>query len=323
MIEQPHKSMPKGDVSYADAAAGRMKARRSKLQRRTQAATAALGALALASGVTAALDAIIAADSGSSHIGVGRLAITLAARDGFKLDSCTSATSDLTDSSTTNSTQSDATATNTQDVDVADTPAATAQIGNGGTELPTVLEYRPTINLPADHYDYDDSSDDEGGSVNPTEISNVPADNFHPLPDPERPENSNWIHNSGEQNMEARFNELPVYRPLNNLALDPNSYVYIPERAGYVHIEDLTQLMRDAQNEAIVNHSADNDDLNRDMIINGFRVDPVFADYLRIMQQEDPIELLTQFSNQTLPIPENHEFIYWPEGGDEGPQPGP
>ncbi|VBA58491.1 hypothetical protein [Mycobacterium attenuatum] len=318
MIEQPDESMSKSEAGGA-----RLTKRRRR--RRRQAATAALGVLTLTSGVAVALDAITPISPSSSPISAGRLTISLAARDGFKLDSCTSATNEPTDSRTTNSTQSDTTAAPTDDFSGADRVAEAAHIDNGGTGLPTVPEYRPTIDRAPDYYDYDDSSDDETGFVTPVEILSAPADNFHQVPATELREDlamDNRINGDrtlDNQAFEARFNELPIYRPLNNLPLNPNSYIHIAERGGYVHVDDLTQLMRDAQDAETVSQPVAGRNPNNDLIVNGFKVDPVFADYLRTMQLEDPVELLTQFSNRTLPIPESHEFIYWSGGEDEGP----
>lgn len=84
--------LPTNEVSVAEADLAHPPARVAKAPRGKHGAAIALGALALASGVTAGIDA-----AGSpTDINVGRLAITLTAHGGFKLDTCTNNNSDYT-----------------------------------------------------------------------------------------------------------------------------------------------------------------------------------------------------------------------------------
>lgn len=107
----PHNSVTTGDVSAvgSDPAHPRPRAA-AQGRRRKRGAVVALGTLALTSGVAVAVD--ITAGSAAS-VSVGRLAITLTAHDGFKLDTCSndhSSYSDHNDSnngSTTNGSSQD------------------------------------------------------------------------------------------------------------------------------------------------------------------------------------------------------------------------
>lgn len=94
MSKLPH--IPKLDahriaiVAESERATG--SARATRPRRRKRAAAAALGALALTSGVTGALDIVSrpTASANGSNLGVGRLSITLTSHGGFKLDTCSS-----------------------------------------------------------------------------------------------------------------------------------------------------------------------------------------------------------------------------------------
>ncbi|EUA05828.1 hypothetical protein I546_5976 [Mycobacterium kansasii 732] len=80
---QPHNT---ASATGSDSAPGHI--RLTKSRRRMRAASLALGALAITGGITGVLDASTATTSGPT-ISVGRLAISLTANHGFKLDTCT------------------------------------------------------------------------------------------------------------------------------------------------------------------------------------------------------------------------------------------
>ncbi|QQW35648.1 hypothetical protein [Mycobacterium marinum] len=133
----------------ASTEAGRIKSRRGH-----RFATATLGVLALTTGVTATVDAALQTASADSVTNAGRLAITLAARDGFKLDTCgTSNTSDTQEN--TGNTSSDSTQDNT------DNTGATTEAGDATTTTITFTEEPANIELAitdnVDNY-YDSSS---------------------------------------------------------------------------------------------------------------------------------------------------------------------
>ncbi|MBY0387552.1 MAG: hypothetical protein K2X56_05460 [Mycobacterium pseudokansasii] len=124
MTRLPHGPTFTGDdASAARSDLPRPYSRAAKGRRGTRGAAAALGAVALTSGVTAAIDA--ARDG--TQISAGRLAITLTAHGGFKLDTCTtngssnspitsSTTQDLSNSITiSDSTQTSGTGSSTSD----------------------------------------------------------------------------------------------------------------------------------------------------------------------------------------------------------------
>ncbi|VBA52760.1 hypothetical protein LAUMK191_02563 [Mycobacterium attenuatum] len=103
----------------------------AKWASRKRCAAMALGALALTSGVTGTVDAMIPTADGAT-IGAGRLTIALAARHGFKLDTCTTSGSN-DDNSTIN-----------QGATTTDFPNDTAgtDAGNSGNSN-TISSYEP------------------------------------------------------------------------------------------------------------------------------------------------------------------------------------
>lgn len=109
MSRLPQDCLAAGEVSVAEPDSTRPSAQAAKTPRGKHGAAVVLGALALAGGVTAAIDTA----GSSTDVSVGRLAITLTAHDGFKLDTCTTNNSEFTGSggtgsnSTTSSYQTD------------------------------------------------------------------------------------------------------------------------------------------------------------------------------------------------------------------------
>ncbi|VAZ63215.1 hypothetical protein LAUMK4_05119 [Mycobacterium persicum] len=87
-------------ASGSDSAPGHV--RLTKSRRGTRAAGLALGALAITSGVSGVLDVSTATTNGP-NVSVGRLAITLTANHGFKLDTCTAGNSGIAQGDNTNS----------------------------------------------------------------------------------------------------------------------------------------------------------------------------------------------------------------------------
>ncbi|ORB89922.1 hypothetical protein LAUMK42_05190 [Mycobacterium persicum] len=87
-------------ASGSDSAPGHV--RLTKSRRGTRAAGLALGALAITSGVSGVLDFSTATTNGP-NVSVGRLAITLTANHGFKLDTCTAGNSGIAQGDNTNS----------------------------------------------------------------------------------------------------------------------------------------------------------------------------------------------------------------------------
>ncbi|WP_156897762.1 hypothetical protein [Mycobacterium kansasii] len=90
----------KAHARGSDSAPGHV--RLTKSRRGTRAAGLALGALAITGGVTGVLDASSATTNGPT-VTVGRLAITLTANHGFKLDTCTAGNSGIAQGDNTNS----------------------------------------------------------------------------------------------------------------------------------------------------------------------------------------------------------------------------
>ncbi|WP_136624903.1 hypothetical protein [Mycobacterium attenuatum] len=101
------------NVDTAEADSPRPSTRAARVRRGTQGAAATLGALALASGVTAAIDAIGSSTQFNAGINAGRLAITLTAHGGLKLDTCSNSNSGYTENS--GDSNSSTTSNNTQD----------------------------------------------------------------------------------------------------------------------------------------------------------------------------------------------------------------
>ncbi|VAZ86448.1 hypothetical protein LAUMK42_05295 [Mycobacterium persicum] len=146
---EPGKGRPAPVTSQQlpDRAGPRATPRRRKSPQRHSRATAALGALALASATSAAFAAATPPPAALiSQISAGRLDITLAVHDGFKLDTCTtestgSSTPALTDTTTatTNSANTGDTAMNNSNSRGTEEPSTTNP-SNGAASLLIVSE---------------------------------------------------------------------------------------------------------------------------------------------------------------------------------------
>lgn len=115
------------DGGVAESDMPRPAPRAAKGRRGKRGAAAALGALALTSGVTAAIDAT----RDGTQISAGRLAITLTAHGGFKLDTCTTNGSSYSDGN--GSSNSSTTSNTTQDFGTSTTTSDSTQTSGTGT----------------------------------------------------------------------------------------------------------------------------------------------------------------------------------------------
>ncbi|WP_211189108.1 hypothetical protein [Mycobacterium attenuatum] len=140
-------------------------ARRPRQRRRQRAAGVALGAIALTSGLGAAVNAIsppggTAAIANGADINVGRLAITLAAHDGFKLNPCANepAAGGNIDNSTNGTNQGDTTDPNNIGAQGESTGPA------GGTNEFTNNNNNDNYNNNDNNYNYDNNNNNNNNN---------------------------------------------------------------------------------------------------------------------------------------------------------------
>ncbi|VBA58615.1 hypothetical protein LAUMK41_03067 [Mycobacterium attenuatum] len=264
MARKPKRAGAQGDSPCADSA-GHALARTTVSRRRRRIATATLGALAFSSGITGALNA---GGSANSYTGVGRLALTLIAHDGFKLDSCTANTNDnpvndLTDNSLVNSLQNDTTTVTADFGDNGESSSAT-QLADAATDLVVDLGERPVITRAANFDDYDDSSDDEIGVADylpsPGASRKLEEANFHPLPaaaDPNEIPNDDGVRHQGfnDQYFVDLLDQLPYSRVVGPAEADnfvePNPATYITFNGDdYLPRQEFYEILREMRASA-------------------------------------------------------------------------
>lgn len=147
----------------------RCSTRAATAKRGRRSAAVALGALALTSGVTAAIDAT----SNGAQLRAGRLTIALSAHDGFKLDTCTTSGSGSIDisgssggSANSANAQDGASSTTTYHDPTPETQSATL----GGQQLFIIDDYDHSITRPTDLVIENNVNSDVGQSFSPPEM---------------------------------------------------------------------------------------------------------------------------------------------------------